>query len=266
MQLSALYRYPLKSAAGESMGSALSDALGLAGDRRWMLAEADSGRFVSQRNFPRLGLLQARLVANGLTVVAPGLDRLTVAQPDADSPARRVQIWGEQADALDAGNEAAARLGSWLGLRCRLVYLPLQQGVPVDTRYAAHGERTGFSDGFPFLLIGQASLEDLSERVGRELDMRRFRPNLVVQGAPAYAEDQWRRIRIGPVTFRVVKPCTRCIITTLDPDSGSRDSGGEPLATLARYRKGEGGVLFGQNLIAENTGELKLGMSVEVLE
>src|SRR5690606_19100508 len=123
-----------------------------------------------------------------------------------------------------------------------------------------------FSDGFPFLLIGQASLDDLCARIGRPLEMLRFRPNLVVAGAAPYAEDDWKRIRIGALTFRVVKPCSRCAIPTIDLHTAERSADNEPLATLLGYRKRAGGVFFGQNLIAEGCGQLEVGMPVEVLE
>jgi hypothetical protein len=123
-----------------------------------------------------------------------------------------------------------------------------------------------FADGFPLLLIGQASLDDLSARVGRPLEMLRFRPNLVIEGAEPYAEDGWKRIRIGTLEFRVAKGCSRCIMTTLDPQSGVRSADREPLATLQRYRQHDGEVYFGQNLIADGVGLLALNMPVEILE
>ncbi|MNN63686.1 MOSC domain protein [compost metagenome] len=136
----------------------------------------------------------------------------------------------------------------------------------MDTAYAEPGERVHFADGFPLLLIGQGSLDDLSARVGRPLEMLRFRPNLVVSGAEPYAEDSWKRIRIGALEFRVAKPCSRCILTTIDPHTGERSADREPLATLKAYREKDGEMLFGQNLIAEGMGELRVGMPVEILE
>ena len=123
-----------------------------------------------------------------------------------------------------------------------------------------------FPDGFPLLLIGQASLDDLSARVGRPLEMLRFRPNLVVEGSAPYAEDEWKRIRIGDLEFEVAKGCSRCILTTIDPGTGVRNADREPLTTLKTYRERNGEVYFGQNLLPRGTGELRVGMSVEVLE
>jgi len=267
MHLSALYRYPLKSGAAEALDATGCDALGVDGDRRWMVVDAASGKFVSQRQLPRMALLEARWSGDSaLCLAAPGMETLSVPLPGHDSDLRGVLIWRESLQAPDAGDAAAAWLSDFLGRGRRLVHLPLSRGIQVDTGYAQPGELTAFTDGFPFLLIGQASLDDLSARVGQALDARRFRPNLIVAGAPAFAEDGWRRVRIGEMTFRVVKPCSRCIIPTIDPDSGEPRPDREPLATLMGYRKGEGGVFFGQNLIAEAPGQLRLGMPVERLE
>jgi len=266
MHLSSLYRFPLKSAAGESLQRCASDSLGLLGDRRWMVVAAGTGRFLTQRVLPRMALLQAHWQGDtALKLAAPGMPELLVRVPD-DKTMRCVQVWSANPVIPDAGETAAAWLSDFLGQACRLVYLPEDDGIQVDLDYARLGERTAFSDGFPFLLIGQASLDDLARRVGRPLEMLRFRPNLVVSGAEPYAEDGWKRIRIGQLTFRVVKPCSRCVIPTLDPATGERAPDREPLNTLLSYRKGPGGVFFGQNLIAEGRGELEVGMPVERLE
>jgi len=266
MHLSSLYRFPLKSAAGESLQRCASDSLGLLGDRRWMVVAAGTGRFLTQRVLPRMALLQAHWQGDtALKLAAPGMPELLVRVPDGKTM-RCVQVWSANPVVPDAGETAAAWLSDFLGQACRLVYLPEDDGIQVDLDYARLGERTAFSDGFPFLLIGQASLDDLARRVGRPLEMLRFRPNLVVSGAEPYAEDGWKRIRIGQLTFRVVKPCSRCVIPTLDPATGERAPDREPLNTLLSYRKGPGGVFFGQNLIAEGRGELEVGMPVERLE
>ncbi len=267
MHLSSLYRYPLKSGSDELLEAGGCDELGLRGDRRWMVVDANSGKFLTQRARPEMALLKARWEGEAaLLLSAPGMDVLKVAVPDVSSSGRGVLIWRESLQVPDAGDVAAQWLTRLLDHPCRLVYLPASQGIQVDLDYAQPGERTAFSDGFPFLLIGQRSLDDLSARVGQILDARRFRPNIVIAGSPPYAEDTWRRIRIGDMEFRVVKPCSRCVIPTIDPLSGERSPTREPLATLMNYRKGEGGVFFGQNLIAQGPGTLKVGMPLEVLE
>ncbi|UVE19199.1 MOSC domain-containing protein [Pseudomonas sp. LS44] len=267
LKLSALYRFPLKSGLAEPLQAAQLDALGMAGDRRWMVVDAASGRFQSQRALPQMTQIYARWnAAGGLTLQAPGRPHLDIPLPDADSAVRGVTVWSDSMLVPDAGDEAAAWLSELLGKSYRLVQVPQARARQINTSYAEPGEKVSFADGFPLLLIGQASLDDLSARVGRPLEMLRFRPNLVVEGSEPYAEDSWKRIRIGGMQFRLVKGCSRCIMTTLDPVTGERNADREPLATLKTYRERDGDVYFGQNLINENQGELRVGMQVEVLE
>ncbi|MNE23784.1 MOSC domain protein [compost metagenome] len=268
LSLSALYRYPLKSGKFEPLQDIRLDALGLEGDRRWMVVEESNGRFLTQRLLPQLGRIEARWQDGGraLSLRAPGMPDLLVAVPGGSEQLRGVTIWRDSLQVPDAGDAAAKWVSDFLGRSCRLVQIPEQRARQVDTAYAEPGERVHFADGFPLLLIGQGSLEDLSARVGRPLEMLRFRPNLVVSGAEPYAEDSWKRIRIGALEFRVAKPCSRCILTTIDPHTGERSADREPLATLKTYREKDGEMLFGQNLIAEGTGELRVGMPVEILE
>nr|WP_100549569.1 MULTISPECIES: MOSC domain-containing protein [unclassified Pseudomonas] len=265
--LSGLYRYPLKSGRGEALQRSAVDGLGLHGDRRWMVVDADSGRFITQRLLPQMSQLSARYDARGgLTLSAPGQADLAVALPDPEQDLRGVVVWRDSLRVPDAGDEAAEWLSTMLGKPCRLVQVPEARARQVDTAYAQAGDRVAFADGFPLLLIGQASLDDLSQRVGQPLSMLRFRPNLVVTGSEAYAEDGWKRIRIGDVEFEVVKGCSRCILTTIDPLTGERNAQREPLATLKTYREKDGDVFFGQNLLPRGIGELQLGMMVEILQ
>ncbi len=267
MQLSALYRYPLKSARYESLISSQVEALGLQGDRRWMLVEESNGRFLTQRLLPQMGRIEARYNdEGGLSLSAPGCASIEVALPGPDTELRGVTVWSDSLRVPDAGDEAAAWLSTFIGRPCRLVQVPESRARQVDTGYAEPGDKVAFADGFPLLLIGQGSLDDLSARVGRSLEMLRFRPNLVIEGAEPYAEDSWKRIRIGALEFQVAKGCSRCILTTLDPHTGERSADREPLATLKTYREREGQVYFGQNLLPRGVGELRVGMPVEVLE
>ena len=266
MHLSALYRFPLKSAVGEQLPNLHLDGLGVVGDRRWMLVDASNGRFLTQRAFPSMSRLQARWnLQGGLSLSAPGLPALDVELPEPDQSLRGVTIWRDSFQVPDAGDEAAAWVSAFIGRDCRLVHVPAERARYIEGNVSGD-ERVGFADGFPLLLIGQASLDDLVARVGRPLEMLRFRPNLVVQGTAPYAEDEWKRIRIGEVEFTVAKGCTRCILTTIDPQTGERSADREPLTTLRTYRLREGEVFFGQNLINHGHGELREGMPVEVLE
>ncbi|MDR2307987.1 MAG: MOSC domain-containing protein [Paucimonas sp.] len=267
MYLSALYRYPVKSARAQPLQASAVGNLGLAGDRRWMVVEEENGRFLTQRAWPLLGQIAAAEGAAGqLILEAPGLAPLEVAVPVADEGLRGVTIWRDTLRVPDAGDAAAAWLSGLLGKAVRLVHCPEPRARYLPSGYGLNSDRAAFPDGFPLLLIGQASLDELSRRVGRPMEMLRFRPNLVVEGAEAFAEDRWKRIRIGEMTFRVLKPSVRCIFTTLDPATGERSPDREPLTTLKRFREREGDVLFGQNLAVDGVGELKVGMTVEVLE
>ncbi|MDP2243683.1 MOSC domain-containing protein [Pseudomonas sp.] len=267
LHLSGLYRYPLKSAAGEVLCETVLDALGVQGDRRWMVVDAETGRFLTQRLLAQMTQLQARWLGSmHLQLSAPGMADLQVAVPHEHALLRSVTIWRDSLHVPDAGDQAAQWLSQFLGRACRLVQVSEPRARQVDTAYADAGDKVAFADGFPLLLIGQASLDDLSARVGRPLSMLRFRPNLVVAGSKAYAEDSWKRIRIGEMEFRVVKGCSRCIMTTLDPQTGERCSDREPLTTLKTYRESNGEVYFGQNLIACSEGFVRLDMPVQVLE
>ncbi|WP_442113334.1 MOSC domain-containing protein [Pseudomonas sp. NUPR-001] len=267
MQLSALYRYPLKSARGQALQASSLGLLGLEGDRRWMLVERDNGRFLTQRAYPQMSQLTALHGPDGeLTLQAPGRPALRVAVPPPDQDLRGVTIWRDTFRVPDAGEAAAQWLSEFIGKEVRLVHVPEQRTRFLPGGYGQNSDRVAFADGFPLLLIGQASLDDLVQRVGRPLEMLRFRPNLVIEGAAPFAEDGWKRIRIGDMEFRVLKPCERCILTTIDPQTGERSADREPLTTLKTYRQKEGDVLFGQNLVADGGGVLEVGMPVTVLE
>ncbi|EKT4467315.1 MOSC domain-containing protein [Pseudomonas putida] len=267
MFLSALYRYPVKSGQAQSLEASAVDVLGLQGDRRWMVVEQDNGRFLTQRAWPRLGQLKASYAVDGqLLLETSGQAPLTVPVPPADEALRGVTIWRDTLRVPDAGDAAAAWLSELLGKPVRLVHCPEQRARYLPNGYGFNSDRAAFPDGFPLLLIGQGSLDELNRRIGRSMEMLRFRPNLVVSGAEPFAEDGWKRIRIGGLVFRVLKPSVRCILTTLDPATGERSADREPLTTLKTFREREGDVLFGQNLAVDGNGELRVGMAVEVLE
>ncbi|NWC70894.1 MOSC domain-containing protein [Pseudomonas sp. P7758] len=267
LRLSALYRYPLKSGKGESLQQIGLDTLGLDGDRRWMLVDEASGRFLTQRAVARMSQLSALWnSAGGLTLSAEGQPVLDVPLPGSDAELRGVTIWRDTLRVPDAGDEAGAWLSEFIGKPTRLVQVPLSRARTTEAGYGKDDDKVAFADGFPLLLIGQASLDDLSQRIGRPMEMLRFRPNLVIEGSEAFAEDGWKRIRIGDVEFRVVKSCSRCILTTIDPASGERSADREPLATLKTYREQEGDVMFGQNLVNDGVGRLEVGMPVTILE
>jgi uncharacterized protein YcbX len=267
LRLSALYRYPLKSGKVDVLQRVDLDKLGLDGDRRWMLVDEASGRFLTQRAEAKMSQLSALWNAQGgLTLSAPQQSSIDIALPDNDAELRGVTIWRDTLRVPDAGDEAARWVSDFIGKPTRLVQVPLDRARTTQAGYGNDDDQVAFADGFPLLLIGEASLQDLSQKVGRPLEMLRFRPNLVIEGSEAYAEDSWKRIRIGDVEFRVVKPCSRCILTTIDPQTGERSADREPLATLQKYRAEADGAMFGQNLVNDSNGRLEVGMSVEILE
>ncbi len=263
-RLAVLACYPVKSCAGMALDAATVGARGLAGDRSWMLVDAE-GRFVTGRQEGRLVQVSARPGPDGLELAAPGMPTLRIRLPDG-SARSTVTVWRDTVDAADAGDAAAEWFSHFLGRTVRLVHADAAMQRPVDPDHAQPGDEVGFADGYPVLLLSRAAVDELSDRVGRPMDWRRFRPNLLIEGVPAHAEDSWRRVRIGAVEFDVVKPCVRCVFTTVDPDSGERDGAGEPLRTLASYRRGPKGVTFGQNLIARGSGTIAVGDAVVVLD
>ncbi len=261
--LSQLHVYPIKSAGGIPLEASEVDGRGLRHDRRWMLVD-EAGSFMSQRRFPRMALIRIRIEPDHLVVDAPEMSSLEVPLRPPDRKLRLAQVWGDLVEVSAVGDDADRWFGEFLGVRCKLVYLPDESIRPVDPAYGKTGDRVGLADGFPFLLVSEASLADLNARLERPVPMNRFRPNLVVGGCEPFAEDGWRLVRIGRITLRVVKPCARCTITTVD--QGTAATGKEPLRTLARFRRVGTKVLFGQNLIHDDTGTLHTGDPVEVVQ
>ena len=263
IHLSGLYIYPIKSCRGISLDAWEVDGRGLRLDRRWMLVDGD-GRFPSQRELPRMALIGVRLGSEGLAVDAPNMPTLDLPLEPATDDLIPARIWNDVVMASSAGEEAERWFSTFLGVECVLVRLSEGSARPVDPGYGTLDDQVHLADGFPFLLISEASLADLNARLDRPLPMNRFRPNLVLEGCGPFAEDGWEVVRIGKITFRVVKPCARCIITTVDQATGAKAR--EPLRTLATFRRDGNEVLFGQNLIHDkDRSTLRVGDPVEVL-
>lgn len=264
IHLTGLYIYPVKSLAGIALDNSEVDTMGLKHDRRWMVVSKD-GNFLSQRTHPQMALIQPELSEAGqLSLSSSDKHILRVPKADAASTMMKVKVWDDEVSAVLVSTKADQWLEEVLGDPCHLVYIPDSAMRQCDMEYAREGDRTGFSDGFPFLLISEASLADLNNRLERKLPMKRFRPNLVVSGCEAYAEDDWKEITIGSVNMRVVKPCSRCVITTVNPETG-RKQGAEPLKTLATYRRKDNKVYFGQNVIQNEVGQLSCADKVQIL-
>jgi len=270
--LSHIHTFPLKSGAPLAHDEHDVEACGLAGDRRWMVIDAH-GRFMTGRQQSRLTLVRARpepgSAGTVLVLDAPGMPTLRVEAPP-DGARVQTDVWGAAVSPLLAADQAHAWLGAFLGLPCRLVYMDAKctraMKASYDGRYGRDDDVVSLADGFPVLLISQAALDQLNGKLARPVPMLRFRPNLVVAGTASHAEDTWKRVRIGACEFDVVKPCTRCVFTTVDFERGERDPGGEPLRTLTTYRRTPDGVTFGQNLIPRRLGTLRVGDAVDVAD
>mgnify|MGYP003664041085 FL=1 len=266
IRVSQISVYPIKSTTGIHLNHALVEEQGLAFDRRFVVTRPD-GQFLSARTHPRLLQVHSALIVDGLHLRAPQMDALDLHYSDFDPAYKPLQIWKDTLEGQRCGAAADAWFSRYLDEPVELLYL----GVESHRQRASHpglaeGELS-FADGYPLLLISQASLDDLNQRLVNPVGMEQFRPNLVLKGCEPFAEDGWQRIRIGEVIFELAKPCSRCILTSIDPDSAEVDAEQQPLATLAHYRKGEDGqVYFGQNLIALNRGKISLYDEVGVLQ
>jgi uncharacterized protein YcbX len=264
--LAAIHIYPVKSLGGVALKTSPCTARGLQYDRRFLVVDG-GGRFLTQREWPKMATVWVDIEDGGegmLTLAAPDLDSVIVPLQPPAAPAFKVAVWSSTVDAHEVSADASRFLSEYLGITCKLVYMPDSAERKVDPEYASRGEIVSFADGYPFLLISEASLADLNSRMRHPVPMNRFRPNLVVNGCAPYAEDAWKEIRIGTASFRIAKPCTRCQITTTDQATGEL-SGPEPLLTLARYRNSPQGVMFGQNLLPVQLGSINAGDVVEIL-
>jgi uncharacterized protein YcbX len=265
--LTSLHIYPLKGGRAVDLDRAVVEPWGLAGDRRWLLVDADC-QFLSQRKHPALARL---VITDGpgadITVSSDGYPTLPVAAPDESAELLKVTVWRSTVLAAAAGDEADAWFCAYLGQPVRLVYLDDPTRRAVDPEYGRGGDTVSFADGYPLLLTSTGSLDQLNQwltAAGHQpVPMNRFRPNAVVSGFEPWAEDRWRRVRIGPVWFRVAKPCGRCVVTTTDQATGER--GSQPLAMLAARRRFGKNLVFGQNLIPDSPGRIRVGDPIEII-
>ncbi len=280
--ISEIFVYPVKSCRGISLPASAVGLRGLAHDRTFLIVD-DAHRFLTQRALPRMALIETAMEDKALIFRAPGAPgELRVALPAGGSAASEpppsapaacaVTIWRDTVAADDAGPEAAAWLSAVLERPCRLVRAgpayarPVpRERVPLEHRAALPAPEVSFADGFPVLVVSEASLRDLNDRLDEPLPMNRFRPNLVLSGCAPYAEDTWAIFNAGGITFRHAGPCVRCAVPTINQHTGKHE-GKEPLRTLALYRSGPDGtgVIFGQNAFAETGGRVRVGDPVSV--
>ena len=261
--ISSLIYYPIKACRGFEVESTCVERMGLEYDRRMMIVTPE-GKFLTQREFPRLALVTPKLQNGSLELSAAGYDSLRLGIQTSGTPVL-VNIWKSKGvHAIDQGEEAAQWFSDWLAVEVRLVHFADGYIRRVNEKWAVNDDdRTSFADGYPILLTSEEGLQDLNSHLEQPVPMNRFRPNIVVKGCKPFAEDTWNRIRIGDVELAVVKPCARCEVTTIDKET--LETSKEPLKTLGKYRKQELGAIFGQNVIPLNEGILRLGMNVEVL-
>ncbi|HEY4367306.1 MAG TPA: MOSC N-terminal beta barrel domain-containing protein [Steroidobacteraceae bacterium] len=264
--ITALNIYPVKSCRGIALERARIAATGFDHDREWLIVDGN-GRFVTQREEPRLALIVTAISNTDLILTAPGNGTLAVPLDLAENPVE-VTCWRDRCAAFDAGDEAAQWIERFLGAPHRLVRFNRERPRASDAAWTREVQALNqFSDAFPWLIIGAASLRDLNTRLAVQLPMNRFRPNIVIDGLPAYGEDEVHEFQGGNVRLRIVKGCTRCAITTTDQETGERATD-EPLRTLSKYRLDRQlkGVIFGQNaILLEGVGkELSVGQELAV--
>lgn len=262
-KLHEIWTYPVKSLQGVALNTANVEDRGLQHDRRWMLTD-DKGMFITQRKYPQLAMVRLKWNKNQIVLQHTKQRQVFFSTNQTSSKKIEVQVWKATCEAVEVSEEINQWFSELLQKDCKLVYMPATTRRIVDPDYAPQNTITGFADGFPFLLISQASLDDLNSRMEIPIPMDRFRPNLVVSGTKPYEEDTWKMIRIGNIVFQVAKPCARCVFTTIDQETGIQ--GKEPLKTLSTYRKADNKILFGQNLVQLQTGKIQEGDRVEIIE
>lgn len=262
LRISALYVYPVKACAGISRTAARITRLGLVHDRRWMLVD-ERGVALSQRDLPKLCLIRTTLSEAGIGLTYPGAGSMSLPLRFDGGPRVRTSVFAYEGPGVvhEAASEWASRA---LAIDCRVVFMPDDVERPIEPGYGLPDDRVSLADGYPVLLTSDASLDDLNARLPSPVTMARFRPNVVVEGAPAFAEDRWLRVRFGGVSWRHPKACARCPVVIVDPETGQRSA--EPLRTLATFRRQGKEAYFGANLIPDGEGEVRVGDEFEVLE
>ena len=258
MTLSEIWIYPIKSLSGIRLTRAEVEEKGLKYDRRWMIID-ENGVFVTQRTLYKMALIGVELLSDGLIIsYRPEINNwIFVPFQPVSANLVSVTIWDDEVEAITVSDEADKWLSRVLTKNVRLVIMPESTQRKADPKYAKNEENVSFADGFPFLIISQASLDNLNSHLPEPIEMKRFRPNFVVTGTAPHEEDEWKIIQIGNIKFDIVKPCARCVLTTVDPKTGEK--GSEPLKTLSTYRRVNNKILFGQNVVARDFGTINEG-------
>lgn len=262
LKVSKLYIYPIKSLRGISRSSCEVSDRGLQYDRRWMIID-NQNRFLTQREYPKMTLIKVELKKDALFVQSLENEDYSLIIPfhiDQNSPVT-VGIWNAEVEAKRVGRDADQWFSDLLGVDCKLVYMPDQSMRPVDTTsgFAPEGKFTSFADAYPFMMLGEASMEDLNSRMSIPLTINRFRPNIVFSGGTPYQEDDIEDFSINGIHFTGLENCARCMIPTVDPDLGIFNKDREPLKTLSRYRMRNRKIEFGRNVVHQSTGRISVG-------
>lgn len=265
MKLTEINIYPVKSLKGISLSEAKVEGRGLQHDRRWMLTNSE-GKFWTQRELPKMATIETSFTDDGLQLAADGHGAINVGFGPDGGEERTVEIWNDSPKALKYTNVVNSWLARVLDADCQLVYMAEDQRREVEPEHAIDDDIVSFADAYPFLVISEETLGFLNNKLNQPLPMNRFRPNLVVAGAEVHGEHNWRKFSVGESVFYGVKPCKRCVMTTVDQQTGEF-TGKEPLKTLATYRAVPGGVIFGENLLIENPGGvIRVGNEIKVIE
>lgn len=262
-QLTEINVYPIKSCGQIPRASGIVSERGLVGDRRYLLVDAN-GEFLTQRRHPSMALIRLTDDGDGYRIEAPDRPSLRLPREWHGGEECEVTIWRTTVQATAVADEISRWFEEFLGFACRLVYMGPHQHRAVPNPAAKFDDEVSFADAAPLLLTTEASLDDLNSRLPSRVSMRRFRPNLVVTADRPFAEDGWRYLRVGEAEFEVAWPSARCVLTTVDPDTGVKDPRGDPLRTLRDFRRTQAGILFGQNLIPRRLGRISVGDLVEV--
>lgn len=263
MKVSQINIYPIKSLGGINLIDANVEIAGFQYDRNWMLVD-QTGKFLTQRSLPEMALLKVELQENSLLVYRQLKPENRIEIPFLENSGKNINstVWDDTVNTLHVSSEVDQWFSAQLKTNCQLVKMDLDNKRYIGSKYKVNNEHVSFADSMPFLIIGQSSLDNLNSKLEEPLPMTRFRPNIVFTGALPFAEDGWNNIQIGQVRFKVTKPCARCIMTTINQETGTK--GKEPLKTLSQYRKVDEKILFGQNLIALDKGKISVGNIIKL--
>ena len=265
LRITQLFIYPIKSLGGIEVNTAEIETRGFKYDRRWMLVDSNN-QFMTQREIPGMALLKTSILNDRIYISNKHKpdDHIDIPVAITNSKKIRARVWDDECDVLEADTSINNWFTGQLGLECKLVYMPDESLRIVDTNYASGEEITGFTDGYPLLLVGQATLDDLNNRLEEKLPINRFRPNIVFSGGKAFEEDEMEHFIINDIHFFGVKLSARCVITTIDQEKAEKNK--EPLKTLSTYRQLNNKIYFGQNLLHKGNGTIHVNDTIEILK